>query len=112
MQLAGIFESDPAPVVVAEAAQPRSLILLAGSAADPDAISRRISASSSVSTRVRGSPTGKRSSTRSVEFVEAAARRSPTILVFEDIHWADANLLDLVLTARDGACTGLPLLFC
>jgi class 3 adenylate cyclase len=35
-------------------------------------------------------------------FVEALARREPTVLVFEDIHWADSSLLDLLehLAAR------------
>jgi class 3 adenylate cyclase len=35
-------------------------------------------------------------------FVEAIARQGPTLLVFEDIHWADESLLDLVelLAAR------------
>jgi class 3 adenylate cyclase len=35
-------------------------------------------------------------------FVEAAAREQPTILVFEDTHWADSSLLDLIelLAAR------------
>jgi tetratricopeptide (TPR) repeat protein len=29
-------------------------------------------------------------------FAEALARERPTLLVFEDVHWADASLLDLV----------------
>ncbi|HEY4411387.1 MAG TPA: hypothetical protein VGN06_00190, partial [Gaiellaceae bacterium] len=29
-------------------------------------------------------------------FIEAVARDRPTLLVFEDLHWADASLLDLV----------------
>jgi predicted ATPase len=29
-------------------------------------------------------------------FIEAVARERPTMLVFEDLHWADAGLLDLV----------------
>jgi predicted ATPase len=35
-------------------------------------------------------------------FVEAVAREQPTMLVFEDLHWADSSLLDLVelLAAR------------
>ncbi len=35
-------------------------------------------------------------------FIEAVAREKPTVLVFEDLHWADASLLDLVemLAAR------------
>jgi predicted ATPase len=36
------------------------------------------------------------------QFVETVAREEPTLLVFEDIHWADSSLLDLieVLSAR------------
>jgi len=35
-------------------------------------------------------------------FIEAVARNSPTMLVFEDVHWADRSLLELVelLAAR------------
>jgi class 3 adenylate cyclase len=35
-------------------------------------------------------------------FIEAVARERPTLLVFEDIHWADPSLLDLIeqLAAR------------
>jgi class 3 adenylate cyclase len=35
-------------------------------------------------------------------FIEAVSRNSPTLLVFEDIHWADPSLLDLIeqLAAR------------
>lgn len=29
-------------------------------------------------------------------FIEAVARAQPTMLVFEDIHWADSSLLDLI----------------
>jgi class 3 adenylate cyclase len=44
------------------------------------------------------------------QFVENTARDRPTMLVFEDIHWADASLLDLieVLSART---QDVPLLF-
>ena len=35
-------------------------------------------------------------------FIEAVAADGPTVLVFEDIHWADRSLLDLIelLAAR------------
>src|SRR5206468_876353 len=44
------------------------------------------------------------------QFVENAARERPTLLVFEDVHWADSSLLDLieVLSART---SDVPLLF-
>jgi class 3 adenylate cyclase/tetratricopeptide (TPR) repeat protein len=42
-------------------------------------------------------------------FVEALAEESPTVLVFEDLHWADDGLLDFVDTLIDWA-TDVPLL--
>jgi predicted ATPase len=44
------------------------------------------------------------------QFLEGAAHEQPTVLIFEDIHWADANMLDLIeaLAAR---VRDLPLLF-
>jgi class 3 adenylate cyclase len=43
-------------------------------------------------------------------FVEGLARERPTALVFEDVHWADASLLDLV-EALSARAQGVPLLF-
>jgi class 3 adenylate cyclase/tetratricopeptide (TPR) repeat protein len=42
-------------------------------------------------------------------FFEALADRSPLVLVFEDLHWADESLLDFVDHLSDWA-TGVPLL--
>ena len=44
------------------------------------------------------------------EFFEAVARDQPTILVFEDVHWADDNLLDLIL-ALATRIRALPIMF-
>ena len=44
------------------------------------------------------------------EFLEAVAREQPTILVFEDVHWADDNMLDLI-RALATRVRGLPILF-
>ena len=52
-------------------------------------------------------------------FVEALAEQSPTVLVFEDIHWADEGLLDFIDLVADRAgavplliaCTARPELF-
>ena len=52
-------------------------------------------------------------------FLEALAENGPTVLVFEDIHWADDALLDFIdlLADRAGAvpllivCTARPELF-
>ena len=43
-------------------------------------------------------------------FVEALATREPTVLLFEDIHWADASLLDLLETLATRV-RDVPLLF-
>jgi FixJ family two-component response regulator len=43
-------------------------------------------------------------------FIESVAREQPTMFVFEDIHWSDRSLLDLIelLAAR---LRDLPVLF-
>ena len=42
-------------------------------------------------------------------FLEAIAESGPTVLVFEDLHWADDGLLDFVDHLADWT-TGIPLL--
>jgi class 3 adenylate cyclase/tetratricopeptide (TPR) repeat protein len=42
-------------------------------------------------------------------FIEAMAERGPTVLVFEDLHWADEGMLDFVDGLVDWS-TGVPLL--
>ena len=44
------------------------------------------------------------------EFVESAARSTPTVFLFEDLHWASSSLLDLIesITTRS---TNVPALF-
>src|SRR6185312_1077583 len=42
-------------------------------------------------------------------FLEALAERGPLVLVFEDLHWAEENLLDFVDHLVDWA-SGVPLL--
>ncbi len=107
MRLAGAFESDPAPIVARKLAVAAEE-LLAGSAADPAAVAADLGI-------VVGADAGAGSADRDtlfssvLEFVEAAARRNPTVLVFEDVHWADGNLLELVLTLARRV-HGLPLL--
>lgn len=97
-QLCGIFESDPPDAALAklrdtvatmlepEAAEEVAghLAILIGLAADTSVADRE---TLFFSIRV---------------FIEAVARDRPTLLVFEDLHWADASLLDLVelLAAR------------
>jgi class 3 adenylate cyclase len=107
MKLAGVFESDAAEVV-AEKLHARTATL-GGAALDRSAVAGHLGVI--VGVDVGTGPADREalfSSTRA--FLEAVAHEQPTILVFEDIHWADPNMLDLVhaLAAR---VRGLPILF-
>ena len=71
--------------------------------------SPRTSARSSVSTSAPRRTVREALFGSARQFLESAAREQPTILVFEDIHWADANLLDFIETFASRA-RDLPLL--
>ena len=94
LQLGGGFESD-GPGVVAHKLRTRSAALLDGTESDPAAVAGHLGV-------IVGTEAGAEASDREAlfysvrAFVEAAAREQPTIFVFEDVHWADANMLDLV----------------
>jgi class 3 adenylate cyclase len=94
MRLGGGFESDP-PAVVSEKLHARAAGLLAGTETDPAAVAGHLGV-------IVGIDAGAEAADRDAlfysvrAFVEAAAREQPTIMVFEDIHWANANMLDLV----------------
>jgi class 3 adenylate cyclase len=89
--LCGIFESDPAEVGLAKLRESVPDETVAGHLAillglDPE-----------------GSVDDREELFFSVRvFIESVAREGPTLLVFEDIHWADRGLLDLIelLAAR------------
>ena len=90
-QLCGIFESDPPDVGLAKLQESvpdetvaRHLAILLG--LDPDGV---VEDREELFFSVR-------------VFIESVAREQPTVLVLEDIHWADRSLLDLVelLAAR------------
>ncbi len=108
MKLAGVYESDPAEVVAGKL-HSSATTLLAGTEADPGAVSGHLGV-------LVGVEAGAEASDREAlfysvrEFIEAVAREQPTILIFEDVHWADANLLDLIRALATGV-RGLPLLF-
>jgi class 3 adenylate cyclase len=107
MQLADVFESD-SPEVVADKLRRRTAELLANGDADPDVVAGHLGV-------IVGIDAGSEAADRDAlfssarQFLEGAAREQPTVLVFEDIHWADANMLDLieVLATR---VRGLPLI--
>jgi hypothetical protein len=108
MRLSGVFESDPAPVVV-EKLRGRVAELLAGTESDPAAVAGHLGV-------IVGVDAGAEATDRDAlfssarDFLEAVAREQPTILIFEDVHWADANLLDLVLSLAT-LLRELPMLF-
>jgi class 3 adenylate cyclase len=97
-QLCGIFESDPVDVALEKLRGRVEALVGPGHAkevSDHLAILLGLDPEGSVSDR--------ETLFFSVRvFIEAVARDRPTVLVFEDIHWADSSLLDLVelLAAR------------
>jgi class 3 adenylate cyclase len=107
MQLADVFESD-SPEVVADKLRRRTAELLANGDADPDVVAGHLGV-------IVGIDAGSEAADRDAlfssarQFLEGAAREQPTVLVFEDIHWADANMLDLI-EALATRVRGLPLL--
>ena len=107
MQLCDVFESDSAQVV-ADKLRGRTAELLANADADPDLVAGHLGV-------IVGIDAGNEASDRDTlfssarQFLEGAAREQPTVLVFEDIHWADANMLDLIETLATRV-RGLPLL--
>jgi class 3 adenylate cyclase/tetratricopeptide (TPR) repeat protein len=91
-QLCGIFESDT-PSVAAAKLRATVETLLDSTAADDVAkhLAILIGVDSSASVADR------ETLFFSIRcFIEAVARDRPTMLVFEDLHWADSGLLDLV----------------
>ncbi len=97
-QLAGIFESDSPDVALGKLRE-MALPLLAG--AGPDGVLDHLAVV--LGYTPEHEVTDRDSLFFSVRcFLEAVARDRPTLLVFEDIHWADQNLLDLIelLAAR------------
>jgi class 3 adenylate cyclase len=107
MQLCDAYESDP-PDVIDRKLHERAFALLGGNRREADTVAGHLGA-------VVGVDAGDGASDRDAlfasarRFVEAAAREQATILFFEDIHWADSNLLDLIETLAAHA-HGLPLL--
>ena len=94
MKLSGVFESDAASAI-GQKLEATAAALLEDSDADAAAIAGNLGAI--VGIDVGASASDRESLFYSVlQFVEAVARAQPTVLVFEDMHWADPNLLDLV----------------
>jgi len=89
-QLAHIFESDAAEVAREKL---RTTVQTLG-AVDADAVSQNLAILLGLSDE---SVDDRETLFFSIRcFIEAVARDRPTMLVFEDIHWADSSLFDLI----------------
>jgi class 3 adenylate cyclase len=97
-QLCGIFDSDPPEVALAKL---REHVADLPSGADAAEVTRHLAILLGLDSE--GTVDDREELFFSVRcFIEAVARDRPTLLVFEDIHWADRSLLDLIelLAAR------------
>jgi class 3 adenylate cyclase len=104
-ELAGIFDSDDVDVATGKL---RTLVERLVGKAEAEAVARHIAILLGFETDATAPD--RDSLFQSVRvFIEAGARDEPTAFVFEDIHWADSALLDLIelLAAR---LHGLPVL--
>jgi class 3 adenylate cyclase/RecA/RadA recombinase len=107
MQLCDVYESDPSDLMNRKLHE-RTLALVAGNRGEAQTIVGHLGA-------ILGIDTGQDAADRQAlfastrRFIEAVAREQPTILVFEDVHWADPNLVALIETLAVQA-HGLPLL--
>ncbi|MDX6506463.1 MAG: hypothetical protein QOG06_1107 [Gaiellaceae bacterium] len=97
-KLCGIFESDP-PEVALEKLRAHVAVELPSS--DAETVAQHLAIL--LGLEVEGSVEDREELFFSVRrFIESVARNGPVLLVFEDIHWADRGLLDLIelLAAR------------
>jgi class 3 adenylate cyclase len=91
-QLCGIFETDSREVGLEKLRERVSTLVAADEA---DAISGHLAILLGLDPE--GSVADRETLFFSVRvFIEAVARDRPTMLVFEDVHWADSSLLDLI----------------
>ncbi len=105
MNVAGVLGGDPPDTVVQKLRGTIAGLLEDGSAED---VVRHLALI--IGLQADGSTTAEAVSGRHVlfasarRFVEALASRQPTVLVFEDLHWADSSLLELIelLSAQVG----------
>ena len=96
-QLAGIFETDPTNVALAKLSESVASLLPDDEAED---VGRHLAIFLGLSNE--GAPDKQLLFFSARRFVEAVADAQPTAFVFEDIHWAEPALLELLesLTSR------------
>jgi class 3 adenylate cyclase len=103
-QAAGIFATDPAPAAREKLGHRLEEILPAGAATE-------VAAHLSILARLAEDTADDRDVlfTSAQRFLEALAREQPTLVVFEELQWADGSLLDLI-EALFASLSGVPLL--
>jgi class 3 adenylate cyclase/tetratricopeptide (TPR) repeat protein len=102
--VAGIFESDPVPVAGEKLTAAVAAVLPHESATTITAHLAQMTGLSEDSAADKGALL-----LSARRFAEALAEENPTVLVFEDLHWADPTLYDLVESLA-GRCRDAPLL--
>ena len=105
-EVAGIFESDAAPVAQEKLNRAVATLLPTGEASD---VAARLVLLTGLGTERSGADKGALFSSAR-RFVEATASQRPTAFVLEDVHWSDPSLLDLVEFLA-GRCRDAPALF-
>ncbi len=96
-QIVGIFESDPVDIALGKL---RAFVEELLGATEADTVSGHLGVILGLE---RGAVADRETMFFSVRcFIEAVAAAGPVLLVFEDLHWADSGLLDVVemLAAR------------
>jgi len=101
-QIAGIFENDPTNIARAKLRERVAALL---PATEADEVDRHLAILLGLSNE--GAPDKQLLFFSARRFVEAVARTQATALVFEDIHWAEPALLEL-LEALAGRLTDVP----
>ncbi|MGI8972586.1 MAG: AAA family ATPase, partial [Gaiella sp.] len=107
---AGILETDDAD----EATQKlrRSVATLIEGDSDAVWVERHLAPLVGIVTGGDSRPSREESFAARRRFLEALAEQGPAVLVFEDLHWADADLLDFVDELADGLDSVPLLLVC
>ncbi len=104
---AGINESDSPDVATNKIAA--AVGALAVDESDTAWLQARLAPLVGATTIMGGAAEKEESFTAWVRFLEAIATKGPLVLVFEDLHWADASLLEFIEHVVEWS-TGVPLL--
>jgi class 3 adenylate cyclase/tetratricopeptide (TPR) repeat protein len=106
---AGILDSDPPPEAAAKLEV--AIEAVAHDRGQRDWLRKHLSTLIGLGTEDLD-PRGDERTTAWRRFVEALAERRPTVLVFEDLHWADTALLRFIEDLADSPTPGRLLIVC